>query len=292
MAKELKVDPKEDEFKLLRLAALLHDIGHGPFSHISEDALEIYSERDESENTYKIHESITADIIGQDEELKRYIHQSDREKIIKILSSGYGDPMLHSIVSGPLDADKQDYLLRDSYFCGVKYGVFDLGQLHRELRAVKDEIEGKYLMISKDGVHALEQFVLAKYYIANQVYRHRVRLITDQMLIRSINRGIDHDKIEELQNLYTYRSGQEYLKEYLSWDDSKFMVTLTDHRFQGKECHDLLSRLKNRNLLKRIYQRQIKELPEACRLSLAGISKPENKAVRSKLGAHMQIGCR
>ena len=97
------------------------------------------------------------------------------------------------------------------------------------------------------------------------------------MLIRAINIGIDHDNIEELQNLYTYRAGSEYLKNYMSWDDSKFMVVMTDHRFQGKECHALLSCLKNRNLLKRIYQKQIKELPETCRESLFGISQPKNK---------------
>jgi len=285
MAKALNV--LDEERELLRLSALLHDIGHGPFSHISEDILEIYSGKSESDNEYKIHESITADIIKQNEELSRHIRQTDRDKIIKILGSGYGDPMLHSIVSGPIDADKQDYLLRDSYFCGVKYGVFDLSQLHRELRVVEDETEGKYLMITKDGVHALEQFVLAKYYIANQVYRHRVRLISDQMLIRAITLGIDYDEIESLQKLYTYRSDSTYLEEFLQWDGSRFMVTLTDNKIKDKKCHDLLTRLKSRNLFKRIYQKQIKELPEACRLPLSGISKPKNKALRTKLESHL-----
>ncbi|RJP94110.1 MAG: HD domain-containing protein [Desulfobacteraceae bacterium] len=281
MAKALNVSDEEE--RLLRLAALLHDIGHGPFSHISEDILEIYSKKDESQGTYKIHEAITADIIKQNQELNKHISESDRDKIIKILASGYGDPLLHSIVSGPLDADKQDYLLRDSYFCGVKYGVFDLSQLHRELKPVRDEIEGKYLMISQDGVHALEQFVLAKYYITNQVYRHRVRLITDQMLIRAITIGIDDDKIEELQKLYTYQADPKYLENYLDWDDSKFMVMLTDNRFGGTKCHELLMGLKSRNLLKRVYRKQIKELPEICRDSLFNISKPMNKKLRAEL---------
>ena len=135
MAEALEVSDEEQE--LLRLAALLHDIGHGPFSHVSEEILEIYSKGDKPKETFKIHETITADIIRQSEELNRHISQSDRDRLIKILESGYGDPLLHSIVSGPLDADKQDYLLRDSYFCGVKYGVFDLSQLHRELRPLR-----------------------------------------------------------------------------------------------------------------------------------------------------------
>lgn len=281
MAKALKVSAEDQ--KLLSLSALLHDIGHGPFSHISEDILEIYSEKDEAKSTYKIHEAITADIIKQDKELNKHISESDRDKIIKILGPGLGDPLLHSIVSGPLDADKQDYLLRDSYFCGVKYGVFDLSQLHRELMPVEDGIGGKFLMISQDGIHALEQFVLAKYYITNQVYRHRIRLITDQMLIRAITVGIDDDKIEELQKVYTYQADAKYLENYLDWDDSKFMVMFTENRFDGKECHDLLMRLKSRHLLKRVYQKQIKDLPEICRDPLINISKPENKLQRSEL---------
>jgi len=81
--------------------------------------------------------------------------------------------------------------LRDSYFCGVKYGVFDLQQLHRELKVVLDPADGrKLLMVSADGVHALEQFVLAKYYLTAQVYSHRVRLVTDQMVVRAITLGV------------------------------------------------------------------------------------------------------
>lgn len=73
------------------------------------------------------------------------------DQIIQLLSVGHGQPALRAIVSGPLDADKQDYLLRDSYFCGVPYGVFDLHQLHRSftLIGVQDE---KDIAIEPDGV--------------------------------------------------------------------------------------------------------------------------------------------
>ena len=88
------------------------------------------------------------------------------------------------MVSGPLDADKQDYLLRDSKFCGVQYGMFDLHQMQRSLVTVGDDDEEE-LMIAQDGVHAVEQYVLAKYYMTANVYRHRVRLITDTMIGRA-----------------------------------------------------------------------------------------------------------
>lgn len=287
MANALGIKPNEDEYRLLRYAALLHDIGHGPFSHISEDLLEIYSQTDGQKKTYKIHETITADIINiYYNEL--CLSQQEKDKVVKLLNTGYGDPMLRAIVSGPLDADKQDYLLRDSYFCGVKYGVFDLNQLHRELMILDDKKHSeKYLMVSDDGIHALEQFFLAKYYITNQVYRHRVRMITDQMLIRAIVLGIDHDDIDPLKKLYCYRSDSEYLGNYLDWDDAKLMVTLTGEKYQGSKCGFLLNQLKKRSLLKRIYKKQVKELPEACRDPISGISKPENKDLRSRLEAHL-----
>lgn len=138
-------------------------------------------------------------------------------------------------------------------------------------------------MISQDGIHALEQFVLAKYYITNQVYRHRVRLITDQMLIRAITLGIDVDQIEELKKIYTYDGTPDFIKKYLAWDDSKFLVTFTDDKLKGKYCHNLLNRLNERRLLKEIYKKPIKELPGKCRDPLLNISRPENRKIRAEL---------
>ena len=89
------------------------------------------------------------------------------------------------MVSGPLDADKQDYLLRDSHYAGVNYGVFDIHQLQRSLACEEFDAQ-KQLVIRPDGIHAVEQFVLAKYYLTTMVYRHKVRLVTDQMIVRAI----------------------------------------------------------------------------------------------------------
>lgn len=165
----------DEDKRLVRLSALVHDLGHGPFSHVSEGALEIFADREKlkdrlkGDNAAKIHELLTQDLLNSDEDLKHLIGGSTISKIISLLSHGYGEPILRSVVSGPLDADKQDYLLRDSYFCGVKYGIFDLQQLHRELQSQEDPTDGKHqLVISEDGVHALEQFVLAKYYLTAQ----------------------------------------------------------------------------------------------------------------------------
>lgn len=85
----------------------------------------------------------------------------------------------------------------------------------------KDENE---LMIDPDGLHAVEQFVLAKYYLTTNVYRHRVRLITDQMIVRAIMLGIEEDEIKELARLYAFNAPPAFVANYLQWDDARFMI--------------------------------------------------------------------
>lgn len=209
MTKVCKLD--DEHARLVRLAALLHDLGHGPFSHVSEGALELFaggpklSGRLNPAKPEKIHELVTQDLLRTNYDLIHVLGRRTLSQVELLLAQGYDEPVLRSRISGPLDADKQDYLQRDTYFCGVKYGVFDLQQLHRELEVVQDPVDGrKVMMVSSDGVHALEQFVLAKYYLTAQVYSHRVRLITDQMVVRAITLGIEEDKIENLRSLYSY----------------------------------------------------------------------------------------
>lgn len=283
LATSLKI---EDERDLVRFAALLHDLGHGPFSHISEDALNLFSIREKLINQKggQIHEKLTQDILKSDLDLNRFLGSAQCEKICSLLGEGYGDPLLKSIVSGPVDADKQDYLLRDSYFCGVKYGIFDISQLHRELRSGEDTLGGKELRISPQGVHALEQFILAKYYITRQVYAHRVRLITDQMLLRSIVLGIKEDHLDELQSIYSYDGSEEFIKQFIKWDDSRLLTIFTEEKYSGKYCYGLLNCLKQRKLLKLIYGGPISMLPEICRDPVSEISAPENIDQRLKLG--------
>ena len=193
LAKALRLS--DSDRRLVRLASLLHDIGHGPFSHVSEPILKKHAspsalgEREES----KIHEMISAKIIMENEELRRHLGDTEREKIVGLLAGTFGDTYLHEIVSGPIDSDKQDYLLRDSHFTGVKYGIYDQERLRNTL-CIHEDNEDRVLAISIDGLHTLEQFVLAKYYMTTQVYRHRIRLITDQMIERGISLGIENHR--------------------------------------------------------------------------------------------------
>ena len=284
MAEELGLE--KDDITLIRVAALLHDIGHGPFSHVSEQALEWYADRttlDPAQKKEKIHELISARIIQKDKEIVNILGTSRCGEVVKLLSEGHGQPALRSIVSGPLDADKQDYLLRDSFFCGVPYGIFDIHQLHRSI-ALGGQTNEEQLMIKRDGIHAVEQYVLAKYYLTTLVYRHKVRLITDQMIIRAITLGIDKDQIEELRDLYHFDNTDDFVRRYLRWDDARFM-----HEFcvaAGKsKCKELLDRLRMRKLLKRVFWVKANRFSAETKDALHQLIKLDSKGLREKIEA-------
>lgn len=275
----------EADTLLVRQAAILHDVGHGPFSHVSEASLDWYADRDKllpKQKKEKIHELISARIIECDPDIKHVLCTSDRERVIKLLGDGYGEPILKAIVSGPLDADKQDYLLRDSHFCGVPYGLFDPDQLHRSLKKSEggEEVE---LMVQENGIHALEQYVLAKYYMTFNVYRHKVRTVTDQMIARAIRLGIDSDENEELLRVYAYDGTESFVREYMKWDDARFI-----HAFafsEGTKCAGMLQRLLKRKLLKQVFRQGIRSFNAELRESLEKIGKPEMAKKRKAIEA-------
>ena len=254
-------DSDKSDRRLVRLAVLLHDLGHGPFGHAAEPILKkhssptVFAGREES----KIHELISEKIILENEELKRHLSDTEREKIVGLLAGTFGDTYLHEIVSGPIDADKQDYLLRDSHFTGVKYGIYDQERLRNTLRVHQDG-EERVLAISIDGLHTLEQFVLAKYYMTTQVYRHRIRLITDQMIARAISLGIEEDKIGWLRSLYSYDGTNEFVKEYVTWGDDRLMSEILHQ--EGSLVKEMFDRLWERRLFKCILDVNENDFPE------------------------------
>jgi uncharacterized protein len=275
----------QDEIRLVRLAALLHDLGHGPFSHVSENLLERYADRGKlsaEQKKEKIHELITAHLIANDPRMRDLLGGETCRMIVNLLGPGHGQPALRSIVSGPLDADKQDYLLRDSLFCGVEYGTYDMRQLHRSLVLYGDD-EEKQMMIDPDGIHAVEQFVLAKYYMTTNVYRHRVRLVTDQMIVRAIVLGIEEDGLKDLQKIYAFDGSDEFYSEYPRWTDERLLFRFGDHARQETWCGRLLGRLERRELYKRVFSDSVSKFGAQAAAVLLEIGKSKHDATRQEI---------
>ena len=230
--KLLPGDDNDERRRLVRLAALLHDIGHGPFSHTSEELLNKFARNSGNpKDVNKIHELITAKLIENDKGLAPLLSPQDKENVIGLLQgTNVSLALMKHIVSGPLDADKMDYLLRDSHFCGVKYGVFDLDRVINTIDTYEDKHECD-ISIKYDGINSLEQFVLAKYYMITQVYFHKVRRVSDAMIVRGIELGIEQDNLTLLKSLFCYEDRDEYLEKSIETIKLKRPRDYTDEEF-------------------------------------------------------------
>jgi HD superfamily phosphohydrolase len=159
-------DAKSPERRLARAAALLHDLGHAPFSHSAEDLFA--GGIDHEEMTRRLLDSPEIEAI-----FARHGDGIGTADVRRILHGG-GTPterLLAKIVSGELDVDKMDYLLRDSLFCGVRYGTYDLERLLDTMQPIADPQTGEWgIGVDEGGVHALEALVMARYYMFTQVY--------------------------------------------------------------------------------------------------------------------------
>ena len=188
--------------QILRLIALTHDLGHAPFSHASEALFG--GELEHEHFTQKIiYETVISDYIceiGREFMEKHHVgdeyaitpellwliyHQENAELDEKYVMPDY--KFLKSFLDSELDCDKMDYLLRDSYYCGVNYGKYDLNRLLCSLTVYHNaEHNILQLAIERGGVPAFEEFVIARYFMFIQVYFHKTRRYLDKLLVSCI----------------------------------------------------------------------------------------------------------
>ncbi len=172
----------EEIIELLRICGLLHDIGHSPFSHVSERALK------------HEHETVTKEII-KDSAITDILNKKfDPELITNIID---GKTKYGKIISGDLDVDRMDYLIRDSYYTGVAYGVIDTERLLYSLTYENDD-----LVLSSKGVQAAESTLLARYFMYPTVYQHHTTRIVNSMFRVSLERLLEDKVISEEQLRY------------------------------------------------------------------------------------------
>ena len=260
MAYELGFAEQED-VERIRLSCLLHDIGHGPFSHLFESAMEKINP-DISEP----HEKISKIMIKEDPELDSILG-SKKNEIVEILGKkidSYKEPkksLQSDIVSSGIDADKLDYLRRDSHHIGVAYGQFDFSRI---LHTLTTTPKGSQICISNKGKDALENYRLARYLMHIQVYAHHARLAADQMFLKSLEIAIYDEKIidEDLLRFNPEKENAEFLKFYTSLDDCSIYNKIIDNN-RAKTSKLILNNIKKRKLLKRACEFTPKDLENA-----------------------------
>lgn len=247
-----QLDIPKDQTEIIRLGVLLHDIGHGPFSHVFEKIV------DEVTNQKYTHEAIGRLILENDRELQDRLGEKQKE-IISLYNEK--ETIRAEILSGGLDADKLDYLRRDTHHVGAAYGLFDFERVIRNLCIIDDGMR-QYIGIEEKGQDALESYRLARYLMHSQVYEHHTRLAADDMFIRAIQCAIEEGVLDK-DLLNPDNDIEKFLEYYLSLDDYSIQhIILSNSKGKAKQ---FISDIQKRKLYKRAYITKLsaQEVPDA-----------------------------
>lgn len=238
--------------QILRLIALTHDLGHAPFSHASESVFGKGFEHEDFTRKIILETEIANHIseIGSQFQSEYGIQYKITPALICMIYEGkdvlHPDfimpdfKFLQSFMDSELDCDKMDYLLRDSHFCGVSYGKYDLERFISTLTVYKKANEKIiHLAIEKGGIQAFEEFVLARYFMFIQVYFHKTRRLFDKKLIECLKKILPNGK---------YPSD---INDYLSWDDNKVL------NFISAGDQEVYSDYRNRVTMACVYETRV-----------------------------------
>jgi len=227
-----------------KIAILLHDVGHGPYSHALE-----------SELIHGIHHEAISLLIMQtmNEEYDQQL-----QRAIDIFTDNYPKHFLRQLVSGQLDVDRMDYLSRDSFFTGVSEGVISYDRILKMLVVKNDE-----LMIEEKGIYSIEKFLVARRLMYWQVYLHKAVMSAEMLLVKIIRRAKDLIKKDipaiaatDALNFFLNNAGdphliKQHLDKFCNLDDYDVMCTIKNWSTHPDKILSILCRsLVDRRLLK------------------------------------------
>ncbi len=234
LGEALPVDLSREVREQLRLAALLHDIGHGPFSHVFEPLTAKY--------LAKSHEDFVPWLVKETEIADRLEAEGFNPRALGQLAVGKlarkTQPYLHQVISSSIDVDKMDYVVRDSFHTGAGYGSVDIHRLLYAMDVIDDS-----LAVNGSAVATLESFLLARFESFRTIYFHKASRAVQIMMVRALEAAKD-----ELQ-LLSFDSPEDYL----NLDDYKVWTALKECKSSRRTMKDLEAR----RLLKCAYERAL-----------------------------------
>lgn len=247
------VEITNEEVVATKAAILLHDVGHGPFSHALEE--EFLAGVHHEELSVKMMEKMNKEFNGE------------LDLAIKIFTNNYPKKFLHQLISGQLDVDRMDYLTRDSYFTGVSEGVIGYDRIIKMLVVHNNE-----LMIEEKGIYSIEKFLIARRLMYWQAYLHKAVLCSEKMLVNILKRakylcskGDTSIKTTSGTDYFLFEFdgtiNDDVLQKFAAIDDVDFEFAIKKwSQNEDFVLRDLCTRILNRKLLKlKFHPEEIKE---------------------------------
>lgn len=222
---------EDHEIEMVRVSSLLHDVGHPPFSHCVEFAFNMFGQEPKL-----THESVTHDKISKDSrlaEIMRKCHPTLHVEDIALLASGkYTLPHFNSIVNGPIDADKIDYILRDNYHCGFPVAL-DINTITEIL--TRDPAGKSGILIKPDGRSFAEQLFIARYHLITKIHHDKTNRLATYLMALALGEAWEKDtnSAESTRKMF-YEWTEHELLTYLSGNAPKNYALLNDF-IQGNE---------------------------------------------------------